>query len=153
MVRAFDVLIRRFAEMIPRGTGKEKTKGKLMPAIKYATVGSNKLEEAKAFYDALLGSIGMEPRFEHPSGGRLYDSEEAGLFGVLGAYDGEPATVGNGTMIGFSFDTRAEVDAFHAKALELGATNEGDPGERAPGAYFSYFRDLDGNKITAYIFD
>ena len=87
------------------------------------------------------------------TGGRLYDSEEAGLFGVLGAYDGDPATVGNGTMIGFSFDTRAEVDAFHAKALELGAANEGDPGERAPGAYFSYFRDLDGNKITAYIFD
>jgi predicted lactoylglutathione lyase len=55
-------------------------------------------------------------------------------------------------MVGFSFDSTEEVDAFYAKALELGATDEGEPGERGPGAYFSYFRDLDGNKITAYKF-
>jgi len=122
-----------------------------MASLSYATVGSNKLEEAKAFYDALLGSIGWEPRFEHPSGGRLYFSGPS-LFGVLGAYDGGEATVGNGTMVGFSFDSTEEVDAFYAKALELGATEEGEPGERGPGAYFSYFRDLDGNKITAYKF-
>ena len=122
-----------------------------MPQISYATVGSNKLEEAKVFYDALMDSIGMKPRFEHPSGGRLYDSD-AGLFGVLGAYDGNPATVGNGSMVGFSFDTREEVDAFYAKGLELGGTDDGPPGERGPGAYFSYFRDLDGNKICGYKF-
>lgn len=122
-----------------------------MPNLSYTTVGSNSLEEAKVFYDALLGSIGMSPMFEHPSGGRLYTSD-AGLFGVIGPHDGKPATVGNGTMVGFSFDTREEVDAFHAKGLELGGTNEGDPGERAPSAYFSYFRDLDGNKLCAYIF-
>ena len=38
------------------------------------------------------------------------------------------------------------------KALELGATTDGDPGERAPGVYFAYFRDLDGNKLCAYKF-
>lgn len=122
-----------------------------MAKIGYATVGSNKLEEAKAFYDALLGSIGMSPRFEHPSGGRLYDSD-AGLFGVLGPHDGKEATVGNGSMVGFSFDSREEVDAFYAKGIELGGTDEGEPGERAPGAYFSYFRDLDGNKLCAFKF-
>lgn len=122
-----------------------------MAKLSYSTVGSNKLEEAKAYYDALLGSIGMSPMFEHPSGGRLYTGD-AGLFGVLGPHDGGEATVGNGSMVGFSFDSREEVDAFHAKGLELGGTNEGDPGERAEGAYFSYFRDLDGNKICAYIF-
>jgi catechol 2,3-dioxygenase-like lactoylglutathione lyase family enzyme len=122
-----------------------------MAKIGYSTVGSNRLEEAKAFYDALLGSIGMKPRFEHPSGGRLY-SGEAGLFGVLGPYDGKAATVGNGSMVGFSFDSTAEVDAFHAKALQLGGTDEGAPGERAPGAYFAYFRDLDGNKFCAFKF-
>jgi catechol 2,3-dioxygenase-like lactoylglutathione lyase family enzyme len=123
----------------------------MMAKIGYCTVGSNKLEEAKTYYDALLGSIGMEPRFEHPSGGRLY-AGEAGMFGVLGPYDGNAATVGNGSMIGFSFDSREEVDAFHAKALELGGTTDGDPGERAPGAYFAYFRDLDGNKFCAFKF-
>jgi catechol 2,3-dioxygenase-like lactoylglutathione lyase family enzyme len=122
-----------------------------MAKIGYCTVGSNRLEEAKTFYDALLGSIDMKPRFEHPSGGRLY-AGSAGMFGVLGPYDGNAATVGNGSMTGFSFDTTGEVDAFHAKALELGATTDGDPGERAPGAYFAYFRDLDGNKLCAFKF-
>lgn len=124
-----------------------------MASVSYITVGSNKLEEAKAFYDALLGSIGMKPFHEHSSGGRLYSAgKDSGLFGVLGAYNGEPATVGNGQLSGLSFDTPAEIDAFHAKALELGATNDGDPGERAPGVYFAYFRDLDGNKLCGYKF-
>ena len=123
-----------------------------MAALNYFTVGSNKLEEAKAFYDALLGSIGMSPAFEHPSGGRLYRGKGIGMFGVLGPYDKNPACIGNGSMAGFKFDTAEEVDAFHAKALELGGANEGDPGERVPGAYFAYFRDLDGNKLCGYKF-
>ena len=123
-----------------------------MAALNYFTVGSNTLEEAKAFYDALLGSIGMSPAFEHPSGGRLYRGKGIGMFGVLGPYDKNPACIGNGSMAGFKFDTAEEVDAFHAKALELGGANEGDPGERVPGAYFAYFRDLDGNKLCGYKF-
>ncbi|PVM86889.1 VOC family protein [Caulobacter radicis] len=121
-----------------------------MAKISYMTVGSNRLEEAKAFYDALLGSIGMKPLFEHPSGGRLYRGKGVGMFGVLGPYDGNPACIGNGMMGGFDFDTREEVDAFHAKAIELGGACEGAPGERMPKAYFAYFRDLDGNKLCAY---
>ncbi|MBI1686995.1 VOC family protein [Caulobacter hibisci] len=121
-----------------------------MAKISYMTVGSNRLEEAKAFYDALLGSIGMKPLFEHPSGGRLYRGKGVGMFGVLGPYDGNPACIGNGMMGGFDFETREEVDAFHAKAIELGGACEGQPGERMPKAYFAYFRDLDGNKLCAY---
>ena len=123
-----------------------------MAKLDYFAVGSNKLEEAKAFYDALLGSIGWEPLFEHPSGGRLYGGKGQGMFGVLGPIDGNPATVGNGFTGGFSFDTGEEVAAFHAKAIELGATNAGDAGERAPGIHFGYFRDLDGNKLCGYKF-
>jgi catechol 2,3-dioxygenase-like lactoylglutathione lyase family enzyme len=123
-----------------------------MANLNYFTVGSRQLDKAKAFYDELLGSIGMKPRFEHPSGGRLYSGKGTGTFGVLGPYNGEPATAGNGTLAGFGFDTPEEVAAFHAKALELGAANEGDPGQRAPGAYFAYFRDLDGNKLCGYKF-
>lgn len=122
-----------------------------MAKLNYVCVGSNRLEEAKAFYDRLLGSIGMAPRFDHPSGGRLYGGDGF-MFGVLGPYDGKPATVGNGALGGFAFDTAEEVAAFHAKALELGGANEGDPGERAPGVYFAYFRDLDGNKLCGYKF-
>lgn len=123
-----------------------------MGRVSYMTVGSNRLEAAKAFYDALLGSIGMKGVYEHPSGGRLYRGKGTGLFGVLGPHDGEPACVGNGMMGGFDFESREAVDAFHAKAMELGGRCEGPPGERMPGAYFAYFRDLDGNKLCGYKF-
>ncbi len=123
-----------------------------MARVSYMTVGSNNLEAAKAFYDALLGSIGMAGVHEHASGGRLYRGKGTGLFGVLGPYDGAAACVGNGMMGGFDFESREAVDAFHAKAIELGGTCEGAPGERMPGVYFAYFRDLDGNKLCGYKF-
>ncbi len=116
----------------------------------YCTVGSNRLEEAKSFYDVLLGSAGITPMFEHPSGGRVYGQNGHHCFVVLGPYDGQRATVGNGSMCGFRFGTREEVDAFHERALALGGADEGAPGERAPKFYMSYFRDLDGNKLCAY---
>jgi catechol 2,3-dioxygenase-like lactoylglutathione lyase family enzyme len=122
-----------------------------MPAtLGYATVGSNDLQRAKAFYDDLLGSAGIVPLFEHPSGGRVYGRDGVLTFGVLGPFDQRAATVGNGTMIAFRFDARDEVTAFHTRALELGGTDEGAPGVRGPGWWFSYFRDLDGNKLCAY---
>jgi len=125
-------------------------KGENMASLSYCTVGSNRLEDAKAFYDALLGSVGTAGVFEHPTGGRIYGKNGMPTFGVLGPHNGEPATAGNGSMFGFGFSSRAEVDAFHARALELGGTDEGQPGERGPRLYFSYFRDLDGNKLCAY---
>lgn len=117
--------------------------------LSYATVGSNDLEKAKAFYDQVLAVAGLEKRFDHPSGGRIYGAG-ASMFGVLGTYNGEPATAGNGSMSGFSLKNREQVDAFHAKALELGGTCDGPPGPRGPNVYFAYFRDLDGNKLCAY---
>ncbi|WP_422396671.1 hypothetical protein [Sphingomonas ginsenosidivorax] len=51
--------------------------------------------------------------------------------------------------------TRGDVDAIHAKALELGGTDEGAPGIRGDdpdGFYGAYFRDLDGNKLTVFRF-
>ncbi len=121
-----------------------------MATINYTTVGSNKLDEAKAFYDGLLSLAGFAPMMEHQSGGRAYANADGQIFGVFGPHDKQAATVGNGSMLVFAFDTRDEVDAFHAKGLELGGTDEGAPGKRNPGAYFAYFRDLDGNKLGGY---
>ncbi len=127
-----------------------------MPSI-YATVGSNRLEAAKAFYDALLALIGLEPKFDHPSGGRVYGAagapEHDFCFAVLGPYNRETASIGNGSMAAFRLDTPQQVDAFHALALELGARDEGAPGWRAPIYYMSYCRDLDGNKLAAFCVD
>jgi hypothetical protein len=119
--------------------------------LSYATVGSNRLGEAKAFYDDLLASAGITRLFEHPSGGRIYGKNGRVVFGVVAPFDGEPATVGNGSMVAFHLETPNEVIAFHKKALELGGRDEGAPGFRGGSPFFmSYFRDLDGNKLCAY---
>ncbi len=119
----------------------------------YVMVGSNDLDKAKAFYDALFAVIGVGKLFDHGSGGRLYgEGGGAPFFGVVGPYDKKPAIAGNGTMVAFSLKSREEVDKFYAKALALGATDEGAPGVRGPDGsnlYFAYFRDLDGNKLCA----
>lgn len=121
-----------------------------MATLGYCTVGSNSLEKAKMFYDALLGVAGMTGLFEHPSGGRVYGKDGNACFVVLGPYNGKPASVGNGGMVAFRCDTPEEVNAIHTKALMLGGTDEGAPGDRRPNMHFSYFRDLDGNKLCAY---
>ena len=69
---------------------------------------------------------------------------------MITPYDGKPATVGNGTMVAIVVDSPDKVHALHAKALELGGANEGDPGPRGGSFYAGYFRDLDGNKLNAF---
>ena len=65
-----------------------------MAKVTYTTVGSNKLEEAKKFYDALMESIGVPAIADHPSGGRVYGGADH-MFGVLGPNNKEAATVYN----------------------------------------------------------
>ena len=69
---------------------------------------------------------------------------------VIKPYDKKPATVGNGVMVALAAKSKAQVDAIHRKALELGAKDEGAPGPRGDGFYAGYFRDLDGNKLNAF---
>lgn len=67
-------------------------------------------------------------------------------------FDEGPATAGNGTMVALRMSDRAAVHTLHAKCLELGGVNEGHPGPRGDhGFYGGYFRDLDGNKLNAYV--
>ena len=69
-------------------------------------------------------------------------------------FNKQPATVGNGVMVALFMQSKEQVNAFHARALELGGSNEGDPGFRpegnTSGFYAGYFRDLDGNKLNAF---
>src|ERR1700747_2159094 len=98
--------------------------------VSYATVGTNDAERALKFYDALLGSIGFGRFFDSPNGGAVYGKDGQLGFGVLLPFNGEAATVGNGSMTGFALESREAVDQFHAKALALGGTCEGAPGLR-----------------------
>lgn len=123
--------------------------------IGYATVGTNDIDKARAFYDSLFGSIGATRVMEFPSGFTMYGvSPDRPAMVVTPPYDGKAATPGNGTMVALVMDSRDKVDAFHAKALQLGGADEGQPGVRGEldGKVFygAYFRDVDGNKFCAF---
>lgn len=118
--------------------------------IGYTLVGTNDLARARQFYSELLGEIGAQVAIE---GDRvtLY-AAQAGqpMFGICTPFDEQPATVGNGSMVTLALESADQVNALYAKALALGGTSEGEPGQRLPGFYMAYFRDLDGNKIALF---
>src|SRR5690606_41779519 len=82
-----------------------------MPA--YVTLGTNQLEKARAFYDALMAEIGLQPLFDHGSGGRVYGDGKT-MVGIDGPFNQQPATTGNGTMDGFAQSTPQVWDRIHA---------------------------------------
>ncbi len=118
--------------------------------IGYVTLGTNDLARASAYYDALLGKIGATRALELERLISWSTGEGSPMLGVITPFDGNPATVGNGTMVGLAVDSNAKVDEMYAKALDLGGTDEGAPNERMPGFYAGYFRDLDGNKLNIF---
>lgn len=118
--------------------------------IGYVTVGTNDLDKAAAFYDALLAELGAKRFMEMESFIAWASSPSAPGFSVTLPFNKEPATVGNGTMVALAVESPAKVDAVYNKALELGATDEGPAGPRGDNFYAGYFRDLDGNKLNVF---
>ncbi len=118
--------------------------------IGYVTLGTNDLARASTYYDALLGDIDATRTLELEGMVAWGAGEGSPMLGVIIPFDGNPATVGNGTMVGLNVSNTAKVDKMYAKALELGGTDEGAPGERMPGFYVGYFRDIDGNKLDFF---
>lgn len=118
--------------------------------ISYTTIGSNDLPRAGAFYDALLSVMGAKRFFDMDGGIGWGTAQDKPMFCVMKPFDSQLATVGNGVMIALSGADKAQVQALHAKALELGGKDEGLPGPRGEGFYAAYFRDLDGNKLAAF---
>lgn len=122
--------------------------------IGYTLVGTNDLDRAKGYYDALFGEIGVGRMMEMENMCAWGASFDTPAFGVTRPYDGNAATAGNGTMIALVVDTRDKVDRLHARATALGGKDEGGPGvrgEEGPQAFYAaYFRDLDGNKLCAF---
>lgn len=122
--------------------------------IGYVMVGTNDLARATEYYDAVMAPLGLV----NVGGDSQFvayaptDDREKIEFYVTQPFNGEPATVGNGTMISLLVDSRAAVDEYHCIALENGGVCEGKPGPRPADAdvYYAYARDLDGNKICVY---
>ena len=118
--------------------------------IGYVTVGTNDMETAAKFYDELLATIGAKRFMEMETFIAWATDPAAPGLSITKPFDGNPATVGNGVMVALVVDSKEKVDMVHAKALELGAKDEGAVGARSDNFYAGYFRDLDGNKLNVF---
>ncbi|MCL1141362.1 VOC family protein [Shewanella gaetbuli] len=115
-------------------------------------IGVNDIEKSKTFYDAILGALGHAPG-KVDDKGRCFYFTPTGIFALSKPINGEPATHGNGTTIGFHAESPELADTWHA----VGAESGGTPCEDAPGIrkgpgfdlYLAYLRDPDGNKLCA----
>jgi catechol 2,3-dioxygenase-like lactoylglutathione lyase family enzyme len=115
--------------------------------IAYVTIGATDYEKSKAFYLAVLEDLGASVVMDT---GRLAAIGMAGggpMLGVCAPYNEEAPAPGNGNMVAITPGSKELVAKIYAKAIELGASDEGEPGQRADGFYGAYFRDTDGNKI------
>jgi len=114
-------------------------------------IGTNDLDRAKSFYDALLGTLGVPPA--RVDGHRIFYLTPTGVFAVSKPINGEPATHANGGTIGFACQSPEQAKAWH----EAGVAAGGQPCEEPPGVregsvgkmYLAYLRDPDGNKLCA----
>ena len=118
--------------------------------IGYVTLGVNDMERAENFYTALLAEVGAS---------KLIDAGRIKFFGsapnrpmlaICIPYDEEEQHHGNGNMVAIPGDGPEGVDKLYQKAIELGATDEGEPGQRLPVFYGAYVRDPDGNKLCFF---
>lgn len=117
----------------------------------HVTLGTNNIEAALAYYDAVLAPLGHS-RFYTAAGAGAYGKEDNSQFWIVSPFDGAAAGAGNGTHIAFLAPSRHAVDEFHKIALSLGGKDEGAPGLRPhyhPHYYGAYVRDPDGNKLQA----
>ena len=112
--------------------------------MNYFVVGTNDMESAEAFYDTLFETSGLQRM--SPSDRMTYWLGEDFAFAVAKPFDGQPATNGNGTMVGFCLGDREDIMRMHGLAIRLGGACEGAAGQRGP-KFSAYVRDLDGNKL------
>jgi catechol 2,3-dioxygenase-like lactoylglutathione lyase family enzyme len=117
----------------------------------HVMLGVNDLERGKAFYDAVLGVLGIGPGVANKN--RYFYRSPGGTFGITTPINGEPATHGNGSTMGFYMTSPEQADAWHAAGLANGGvTCEDPPGWREGSMgklYLAYLRDPDGNKLCA----
>ena len=127
----------------------QSTTGELL-VYSHIMLGADDVAAAKTFYDAVLGTLG------HPEGtmddqDRCFWFTPSGIFSVTPPIDGQPASGGNGSTVGFAADSPEAADAWHQAGLDNGGVSiEDPPGVReGSGLYLAYLRDPSGNKICA----
>ncbi|MEO0815703.1 MAG: VOC family protein [Pseudomonadota bacterium] len=117
-------------------------------------LGSNDVDRAKAFYDALFDVLGGTKSWKDTDRNRWFWLKGDQFLVVGEPLDKEAAAPGNGLTIGFSVERPEQGDAWHAAGLANGGSEcVGPPGikQQPSGAkvYLAYLRDPDGNKLCA----
>ena len=116
-------------------------------------VGTNDLAKSKTFYDAIFTAVGGQPGNLDSTRPRAMWTHKDGIFVVTQPINGEPATVANGSTIGFLMETPEQCHAWHDAGVAAGGTTcEDPPGLRDFGErklYLAYLRDPDGHKLCA----
>ena len=116
----------------------------------YCTIGVTDMDRSVAFYDALLGEIGAKQTFGMDRI-KFYGTGEGAMLAICIPYDEETQNCGNGNMVAIPGGGEEGVQKLYAKATELGATDEGEPGWRIPDVFYgAYVRDPDGNKLCFF---
>lgn len=115
--------------------------------MNYFVLGTNNMQLAVQFYDQLFADSEMKKL--HDEGRMTLWGGDDFMFALAEPFDGEKATSGNGTMVGFNLGTSSEVIRLYDKALAIGGTDEGKPAIRS-GRFSAYVRDLDKNKICLF---
>lgn len=119
--------------------------------IAYTTIGTNDYDRAKMFYDAIFSQMDVSALWDGDGQIGYGRSMSDPVFMVMKPHDGQPATVGNGTMVALTCRNKDDVHKIYDTAIKMGGADEGAPGPRGDsGFYCGYFRDLDGNKINAF---
>jgi catechol 2,3-dioxygenase-like lactoylglutathione lyase family enzyme len=115
-------------------------------------LGANDIQASQAFYDAVLGAVGCKPGVIDDKG-RCFYFTDSGILALTKPINGDPASHGNGSTIGFATETTEQADAWHKAGLANGGTAcEDPPGVREGGGmkmYLAYLLDPSGNKICA----
>ncbi|NIB42057.1 VOC family protein [Pseudomaricurvus alkylphenolicus] len=121
--------------------------------IGYVTIGVKDMEKAKAFYSELLGELGAKVIFDMDRIAMIGKSAHEPMLAVCIPFNEEDPNPGNGNMFAIPAPDKPTVDKLYKKAIELGATCEGEPGQRMPDVFYgAYFRDPDGNKGAFFVF-
>jgi len=121
--------------------------------IGYTTIGVHNIENAKKFYCDLFADHGGKIVIDAGRIAFVGTEKKGAMLAVCEPYDKGDPVPGNGVMVAFGMDEKSQIDAIHARAVELGATCDGAPGQRIPDRFYgAYVHDPDGNKLCFYLF-
>ena len=117
----------------------------------HVMLGVTDMQASRDFYDATFAALGHDAGVMDDKGRCIYRTKY-GVFLLTLPINGDSATAGNGSTIGFAAKDAAAADAWHAAGIANGGTAcEDPPGMRGGpnGLYLAYLRDPAGNKICA----